>query len=58
MLKSIRSRVAEWQVIGFINGKRAIHISGVYGEEAEIVGERFWARGYFVSAVARREHYR
>jgi putative transposase len=33
------------QVIGFIKGKSAIHLAGVYGErKRNFVGQHFWAR--------------
>jgi hypothetical protein len=45
------------QVIGFIEDKSAIHLAQVYGEmERNFVGQHFWARGYFVSAVGRDEN--
>jgi hypothetical protein len=41
-------------VVGFINGKSAIHLARVYGEKKRnFVGQHFWARGYFVSTVGR-----
>ncbi len=44
------------QVVGFIKGKSAIHLARVYGErKRNFVGQRFWARGYFVSTVVRDE---
>jgi putative transposase len=44
------------QVIGFIRGKTAIHIARRFGErKRNSVGQRFWARGYFVSTVGRDE---
>jgi putative transposase len=43
-------------VIGYIKGKSAIHLARVYGENRRnFVGQRFWARGYFVSTVGRDE---
>lgn len=42
------------QVIGFIDGKSAIHLACVYGErKRNVVGQHFWARGYFVNTVGR-----
>jgi Transposase IS200 like len=39
-------------MIGFIKGKSAIHLARVYGEKKRnLVGQHFWARGYFVSTV-------
>lgn len=43
-------------MIGFIKGKSAIHLARVYGErERNLVGQHFWARGYYVSTVGRDE---
>ncbi len=45
------------QVVGFTKGKSAIHVASVYGERRRnFVGQSFWARGYFVSTVARGEN--
>ena len=44
------------QVVGYIQGKSAIHIARTYtGRERNYVGQHFWARGYFVSTVGRDE---
>jgi putative transposase len=43
-------------VIGYIKGKRAIHLARVYGErKRNFVGQHFWARGFWVSTVGRDE---
>ena len=56
MMISIPPKYAVSQVIGFIKGKSAIHLARVYGErKRNFVGQHFWARGYFVSAVGRDE---
>jgi putative transposase len=56
MMISIPPKYAVSQVIGFINGKSAIHLARVYGENRRnFVGQSFWARGYFVSTVGRDE---
>jgi putative transposase len=56
MLISIPPKYAVAQVIGFIKGKSAIHLARVYGERKQnVVGQHFWARGYFVSTVGRDE---
>jgi len=56
MMLSIPSKYAVSQVVGFIKGKSAIHLARVYGErKRNFVGQRFWARGYFVSTVGRDE---
>ena len=44
------------QVIGFIKGKRAIHVARNYlGHRRNFTGQKFWARGYHVSTVGRDE---
>ncbi len=56
MLISIPPKYAVSQVIGYIKGKSAIHVSRSYGErKRNFVGQHFWARGYFVSTVGRDE---
>ena len=56
MMMSIPPKYAVSQVVGFIKGKSAIHLARVYGErKRNFVGQRFWARGYFVSTVGRDE---
>ena len=56
MLIAIPPKYAVSQVIGFIKGKSAIHLARVYEERKQnFVGQHFWARGYFVSAVGRDE---
>jgi len=53
---SIPPKYAVSQVVGYIEGKSAIHIARVYGErKRNFVGQHFWARGYFVSTVGRDE---
>lgn len=42
-------------VIGYIKGKSAITIARIYGKTRNFTGEKFWARGYFVSTVGRDE---
>lgn len=56
MLIAIPPKYAMSQVVGYIKGKSAIHITRVYGErKRNVVGQHFWARGYFVSTVGRDE---
>ncbi len=56
MMISILPKYAVAQVIGYIKGKSAIHIARRYAEvKRNFVGQRFWARGYFVSTVGRDE---
>lgn len=53
---AIPPKYAVSQVFGYIKGKSAIHLARVYGErKRNFVGQHFWARGYFVSAVGRDE---
>jgi len=43
-------------VLGFIKGKSAISISRIYaGRRKNFTGQRFRARGYYVSTVGRDE---
>jgi putative transposase len=50
-------RYAVSQVVGFIKGKSAIHLTRVYGERKQnCVGQHFWARGYFLSTVKRNKN--
>ena len=50
------TRYAVSQVVGFIKGKSAIHITRTYaGRKRSYVGQHFWVRGYFVSTVGRDE---
>lgn len=56
MLIAIPPKYAVSQVVGYIKGKSAIHLARVYGErKRNVVGQSFWARGYFVSTVGRDE---
>ena len=56
MMIAIPPKYAVSQVIGYIQGKSAIHLARVYGErKRNFVGQHFWARGYFVSKVGRDE---
>jgi putative transposase len=42
------------QVVGYLKGKRAIHIARAYlGRRKNFIGEHFWARGYYVSTVGK-----
>ncbi|MBZ2176418.1 MAG: IS200/IS605 family transposase, partial [Acidobacteria bacterium] len=52
----IPPKVSVSQVVGYIQGKSAIHVARVYGErKRNFVGQHFWARGYYVSTVGRDE---
>jgi len=53
---AIPPKYAVSQVVGFIKGKRAIHLTRVYVErKRSFVVQHFWARGYSVSTVGRDE---
>jgi len=56
MMISIPPKYAVFQVIGCMKGKSAIQIARRYSErKRNFVGQKFWARGYFVSTVGRDE---
>ena len=56
MMIAIPPKYAVSQVIGYIKGKSAIHLARTYGErKRKVVGQHFWARGFFVSTVGRDE---
>ena len=56
MMIAIPPKYAVSQVIGYVKGKSAIHLARVYGErKRNFVGQRFWARGFYVSTVGRDE---
>jgi putative transposase len=56
MLLSIPPKEAVAQVLGYIQGKSAIHIARTYlGRRQNFTGQHFWARGYYVSTVGRDE---
>lgn len=56
MLISIPPKYAVAQVVGNLKGKSAIHIARTYmGRKRNFTGQRFWARGYFVSTVGMDE---
>jgi putative transposase len=56
MRLSIPPKYPVSQVVGYLKGKRAIHLARVYQErKRNFVGQHFWARRYFVSTVGRDE---
>ena len=56
MLLSIPPNYSVSQVVGYINGKSAIHIARTYtGHRRNFVGQNLWARGYYVSTAGRDE---
>ena len=45
-----------WTRLGFIKGKRAIHIArGDAGRRRNFGGQHFWARGYWGATVGKNE---
>ena len=56
MCISIPPKLAVSSVVEFIKGKSAISIARNFlGRKRNFTGERFWARGYFVSTVGLEE---
>ena len=56
MLVSIPAKYSVAQVVGYLKGKRAVHIARALADRSRnFVGQHFWARGYFVSTVGRDE---
>ena len=56
MLISIPPKYSVSQVVGYLKGKSAIHIARTYaGRRRNFTGQKFWARGYYVSTVGRDE---
>ncbi len=56
ILIEIPPKYAVSQVVGYIKGKSAIHIARTYGgRKRNFTGQKFWARGYYVSTVGREE---
>lgn len=56
MMISIPPKYAVAQVVVYVKGKSAIHISRHFsGRTRNYVGQHFWARGYFASTVGRDE---
>ena len=56
ILISIPPKYSVSQVVGFIKGKSAISVARNYaGRRMNFTGQKFWARGYYVSTVGRDE---
>ena len=56
MLISVPPKYSVSQVIGYIKGKSAIHITRTYlGQRRNFNGMHCWARGFFVSTVGADE---
>jgi len=56
MMISIPPKYSVSQVVGYIKGKSAIHIAQNYmGRSQNFTGQKFWARGYYVTTAGRDE---
>ena len=56
MLISIPPKYSVSQAVGYLKGKSAIHIARTYaGRKRNFTGQKFQARGYYVSTVGRDE---
>ena len=56
MMVSIPPKYSVSQVVGYIKGKSAIHIARNYmGHSQNFTGQKFWARGYYVTTAGRDE---
>ena len=55
ILMSIPPKYSVAQVVGYMKGKSAIHIARNFKGRRNVRGQKFWARGYFVSTVGRDE---
>lgn len=55
MLLSVPPKYSVANVMGFIQGKSAIHSARVSAGRRNFVGQHFWARGYWVSTVGQNE---
>jgi putative transposase len=56
MVVSIPPKYPVSQVLGFVKGKSAIHITRRFsGHKRNFTGQNFWARRYFVSTVGKDE---
>ena len=56
MFVLIPPKYAVSQVVGYIKGKSAIYVARTFGgRKGNVTGERFWARGYYVSTAGKDE---
>lgn len=56
MMVSIPPKYSVSHIVGYIKGKSVIYISRNFlGRRQNVVGQHFWARGYYVSTVGRDE---
>ena len=53
MLISIPPKSSVSSVVGYVKGKSALYVAREYGNARSLSGQKFWARGYFVSTVGR-----
>lgn len=54
LLLSIPPKLAASSVVGYLQGKSAIHIARhILRKERNYAGQHLWARGYFVDTVGR-----
>ena len=54
MLINVPPKLAVSSVVGYIKGKRAIHVARHFlRRERNYAGQRIWARGFFVDTVGR-----
>ena len=54
MLLSMPPKYAVAQVVGYMKGKSAIYVTRNFGNRKKnFTGEKFWARGYFVSTCGK-----
>ena len=56
MLLSIPPKHSVSSVVGFLKGKSSIWVAqNISNKQRNFVGQKFWARGYFVSTVGINE---
>jgi putative transposase len=56
ILIQIPPKLAVSSVVGYLKGKRAIHVARYFlKRERNYAGQRLWARGFFVDTVGRNE---
>ena len=56
MLIDIPPKYSVAQVVGFMKGKSSIYVAREFnGKNRNFTGQKFWARGYYVSTVGEDE---
>ncbi len=56
MLISISPKYSVSHIVGFLKGKSSIWVAqNINNRQKNFVGQKFWARGYFVSTVGADE---